>query len=89
MYNKLLNLLEDVTRDQSKHKLIRKGAAAGLEKLSNYYDKATPIVMVATLMDPRCKLEYFETHGWSHSGAIDDSFIPLDVDLISSRVKPA
>jgi hypothetical protein len=89
MYNKLLNLLEDVTRDPSKHLLIRKGAAAGLDKLSYYYDKTSPMVMVATFLDPRCKLEYFVTHGWNYGGAMDDSFTPLDVDLISSRVKPA
>ncbi|KZS00233.1 Uncharacterized protein APZ42_003555, partial [Daphnia magna] len=68
------------------------GSAAGLDKLANYYDKASPIVMVATFLDPRCKLEYFETHGWNCGGENDNSFAQLDadnVDLFSSRVKPA
>ena len=92
LYNKLLNLLEDVKLDRSKHQLIRKGASAGLDKLSNYYDKASPVIMVATFLDPRCKLEYFENHGWNCGGENDNSFTQLDadnVDLISSRVKPA
>lgn len=89
LYNSLLDGLEDVTRDSSKHDLIVKGAEAGLAKLSSYYDKASPIVMVATFMDPRCKLNYFVKNGWHTSGsASQDSNTPPE-DLIQTRVKPA
>ncbi|KAK4024297.1 hypothetical protein OUZ56_009680 [Daphnia magna] len=87
LYNKLLNLLEDVKVDRSNHQLIRKDTAAGLHKLPNYYDKASPIVI-----GPRCKLEYFENHGWNCGGENENAFTQLDtdnVDLMSSRVKPA
>lgn len=78
--------------DRSNHQLIRKDTAAGLHKLPNYYDKASPIVMIATFLGPRCKLEYFENHGWNCGGYNENAFTQLDtdnVDLMSSRVKPA
>ncbi|KZR97725.1 Uncharacterized protein APZ42_007241, partial [Daphnia magna] len=89
MYNKLLDLLEKVSTDRRKHPLIQKGAQAGLRKLSSYYDKSSPLVMTATFMDPRCKINYFLVNGWNVGAELTNSYSSLDEDLISTRVKPA
>ena len=89
MYNQLLNLLEDVSRDEKKNHLIVQGAAAGLLQLSSYYDKSSPMILAATFMDPRCKMKYFVDHGWSSGGETNNSYSDLDEDLITARVKPA
>ncbi len=88
MYNQLLDLLEDVSRDKKKNPLVVQGAAAGLQKLFAYY-KSSPLVMAATFMDPRCKMQYFVDHGWNSGGQTTDAFSDLEEDLISARVKPA
>lgn len=89
MYNKLLDLFEEVSRDDTKHTLIQKGAKAGLDKLLSYYDKSSPLIMTATFMDPRCKMNYFIANGWNVGGELADSYAPSDEDLILTRVKPA
>lgn len=63
MYNKLLDLLEEVSRDATKQTLIRKGAKAGLDKFLSYYDKSPPLIMSNTFMDPRCRMNYFIANG--------------------------
>ena len=88
MYNKLLDNVEEVIRQQKAHHLIIKGAEAGFNKLSSYYDKASPIIMAATFMDPRCKLHYFVSAGWRVAGEIDDSYAGTDENLIVTRVRP-
>ncbi|KAI9560793.1 hypothetical protein GHT06_011745 [Daphnia sinensis] len=88
MCNRLLNLLEETSQEPSNHPLLVKGAAAGLLKLSAYYDKASPVVMAATFMDPRCKMQYFIDNGWSCGGETVDAFDGIEENLITSRVKP-
>jgi hypothetical protein len=84
-------ILEDVSqrRHEFTHNLIVRGAAAGLEKLSSYYHKASLIVMAATFMDPRLKMQYFIDNGWNCWGETRDAFESTDEDLIASRVRPA
>ncbi|KAK4017339.1 hypothetical protein OUZ56_032286 [Daphnia magna] len=89
MYNRLLDQLEEASRDHSKHPLLVQGAAAGFAKLSSYYNKAFPLVMAATFVDPRCKMKYFIDNGWSTGGGTYDAYIGTDENLIISRVKPA
>lgn len=92
MYNRLLTILEDVSQHLHRsisHTLIIKGASAGLEKLSAYYDKASHVVMAATFMDPRLKMQYFIENGWSCGGESRDAFQPIEENLITNRVKPA
>ena len=89
MYNQLLTHLEDVSLDTTKHALVVKGAKAGLQELSAYYDKASPVMITATYLDPRCKMKYFVNHGWNGGrvgGALNGT---NEVDLITTRVKPA
>ena len=92
MYNRLLMILEGVSQrrhDLITHNLIVRGATAGLEKLSSYYDKSFPIVMAATFIDSRLKMQYFIDNGWNCGGETRDAFQSTDEDLIASRVRPA
>lgn len=92
MYNRLLVMLEDVSQKRHEsitHPLIVEGATAGLDKLSSYYDKASPIVMAATFMDPRLKMQYFIENGWNCGGESRDAFQATDENLITGRVRPA
>ena len=89
LYSKLLDYLEDTAKDANQIQKIVKGAQAGLDKLSSYYDKASPIVMVATFLDPRCKMNYFVVNGWN-CGRSQDPFASSETeDLITTRVRPA
>lgn len=66
MYNRLLVILEDVPKNRHEsitQPSIVEGASAGLEILSFYYDKTSPIVMAVTFMDPRLKMQYFIDNG--------------------------
>ena len=69
IYNNILDLLEKDSTDQKKHPLIQKGEHARLNKLSLHYDKSFPLVMTATFVDPRCKMNFF----WSTSGMLVQS----------------
>lgn len=92
MYNRLLVILEDVSKGRHEsitHSLIVKGAAAGLQKLASYYDKSSPVVMAATFMDPRLKMQYFIENGWNCGEESQDALQAMDKKLITSRVKPA
>lgn len=88
MYNRLLNLLEETSRDESKHPLVVKGAAAGLQKLSAYYEEASPLLMAATFMDPRCKMQYFVDSGCNFGVEIGEACTIIEEDLMTTRVKP-
>ena len=81
LYNKLLNFVEDWKLNVHKHKETRKGAEAAFEILHRNYDKTTPIYMVATILDPRHKMNYFTHNGWDVGE--DGS------NLIETKVKPA
>ncbi|XP_057373479.1 uncharacterized protein LOC130694417 [Daphnia carinata] len=87
MYNRLLNLLEETSRDESKHTLIVKGASAGLQILSAYYEEASPLLMAATFMDPRCKMQYFVESGCNFGGETGDGCTVIE-DRMAARVKP-
>ena len=89
MYNKLLTFLEDVAHDKKKPALVVKGSKAGLRTFSTSYDEASPVMMVATYLDPRCKMQYFIDHGWNDGGQIDNAFHGTEENLINTRVKPA
>ena len=88
MYNRLLTLLEDVSRERTKHSLIVEAAKAGLQKLSDYYEKASPVMMAATYIDPKFKMEYFVDQGWNCGTETCDAFQTTDENLIETRVKP-
>lgn len=64
LYNKLMDTTEDLSMDFTKSTESRRAARLAFDKLINYYDKTTPLYLVATVLDPRLKLVYFQQNGW-------------------------
>ena len=87
LYNSFLDSLEDVKRDPNKHELIVKGAELDWTSYLRITTRRPPIVMVATYMDPRCKLNYFVANGW-HVGIGGGDEWHEQEDFIMARVKP-
>ncbi len=58
IYDKLITLFEIKEKDRSL--IIRKAATAGKEKLAKYYDMTTNYHDIATVLDPRLKLVFFQ-----------------------------
>lgn len=84
LYNKLLDNVEDWRADKSKAAEIQKAAELVFDKLMKYYEKTTPIYLLATVLDPRLKLMYFKGHGWE----IGDEQSGGE-NLIETRILPA
>lgn len=66
LYNSLLVFLENWTADKKNSEATKEAAYAAIEKLTEYYEKLTPTYLVATVLDPRCKLQYFRRNGWEN-----------------------
>jgi len=64
LYNSLLVFLEKWSSEEKNSEESKAGANAAIEKLTEYYEKLTPTYLVATVLDPRCKLQYFRRNGW-------------------------
>ena len=75
-------------RCRTKRSLIVESAKAGLQKLSDFYGKAFP-VMAATYIYTRFKLEYFVYQGWNCGAETCDEFQATDEHLIETRIKSA
>lgn len=67
LYNSLLNMIDDLLLDPNKSELIKHVANIAKETISSYYNRTTPIHLIAIIMDPRLKLNYFTSHGWNNS----------------------
>lgn len=87
LYNALLNKVEDVIRNRNTPDVIKTGAEHALSKLTKYYDKTTALYVVAVVIDPRHKLEYFLENGWDKGSADTEDGTPEN--LIETRIKPA
>ena len=61
IYDKLtmITMLEFKEKEHTSG-LVKKAAAAGKKKLQKYYDKTTNYHDIATVLDPRLKLEFFK-----------------------------
>ena len=59
IYDKLITMLEFKEKDNTSD-LVKKAATAGKNKLQKYYDKTTNYHDIATVLDPRLKLEFFK-----------------------------
>ena len=84
LYNQLLNLVEDWKNKNYKSLITRQGASNAYDKLYKYYERTTPIYLVATVLDPRMKLQYFIDHGWKEASE-EFGF----VNLIDTKIRPA
>ncbi|GBB89254.1 hypothetical protein RclHR1_15940003 [Rhizophagus clarus] len=69
LYNYLIDELEDYCESQNNSSDIVIAVKAGIEKLERYYAKIDnmTIYTVATVLDPRLKLGYYEDHKWKQN----------------------
>ena len=79
MYNQLIDAMGVWSQDERKSIETRNASLQALEKLVKYYEKTTKINIIATVMDPRLKVDYFRRQGWSNA---------LGGNLMESVVKP-
>lgn len=63
-YNYLLDFLEELVKNDRKSKEIRTAAKKAFAKINKQYEKTTAVYLVATILDPRLKLQYFKSKGW-------------------------
>ncbi|EXX56006.1 hypothetical protein RirG_220070 [Rhizophagus irregularis DAOM 197198w] len=68
IYNFLIDKLESYC-DKSNYSDIANAVKVGINKLDTYYTKTddTNMYTVATVLDPRLKLNYYEDNKWKHS----------------------
>lgn len=85
LYNKLLDFSEDWNKNRDKNEITVEAAKAAFSKLDEYYTKTQEINVVATILDSRHKLKYFESNGWDQA---HQDYGCSDTNLIESRVKP-
>jgi hypothetical protein len=75
----MMDEIEDFVDTHSESKAIAEAAEAAKEKLKMYYKKGDAAVYsVATVLDPRLKLEYYREHDW------EDKWMNLAKDNVES-----
>ena len=67
LYNSLLHMIDDLLLDPNKSERIKQAANRAKETISIYYNRTNPLYLIAIIMDPRLKLNYFTSHGWNNS----------------------
>jgi len=86
MYNMLINACEDFVETSPRSEMLGEAVDAARSKLCDYYAKADAAVYpVATIIDPRVKLGYYEREGWEEECVLEakatakrvfDSYVP-------------
>ena len=65
LYNQIVDTIAVWSRDETQSIEIRHAAVIALDKLIKYYDKTSDIYLIATVMDPRLKINIFQRQGWA------------------------
>ena len=55
---------DDVEVDNEEKEIIKNAAKNCREKLIKYYNKTNDTYLIAIILDPRLKMEYFKEHEW-------------------------
>lgn len=64
LYNTLIDHAEDMDDLENIDPTIKKAAKKCIEKLLEYYNKTNKVYLVATVLDPRFKMQYYEENKW-------------------------
>ena len=64
LYNILINYLEDIIEKIDVEITIKKVAKKCYTKLKEYYNKINKTYTIATVLDPRFKMQYYEINNW-------------------------
>jgi hypothetical protein len=65
LYNILIDHIEDTASLESAEQIIITAAAICKEKLEEYYNKTNKTCLIATILDPRFKIQYYEDNNWN------------------------
>lgn len=66
----LIDHLEDTVAKNGIDPTIQEAAKKCRKKLLEYYNKTNKIYLLAVILDPRFKIQYYEDNGWEEY--IDD-----------------
>lgn len=66
LYNSLMDHTEDIINSENIIS-IKEAAEKCKEKLLEYYNKTNETYLIATVLDPRFKMLYYEENGWSQN----------------------
>jgi uncharacterized protein DUF4413 len=64
LYNILIDHIEDTVDLENADQIIIAAAATCKEKLEEYYNKTNKTCLIATILDPRFKIQYYEDSNW-------------------------
>jgi len=82
LYNSLLVFLENLASENKNIEVTRAGANAAITKLIEYYEKLTLTYLVPTVLDPRCKLQYFRRSGWENGDDASGSGNIIELNIM-------
>jgi hypothetical protein len=92
MYNALIDACEDFADGHTRIEMLREAVDAAKEKLLAYYAKADAAVYpIATIIDPRIKMTYYEREEWEEvwmhdaKAAIEGAFRSYDNATMAQR----
>jgi hypothetical protein len=71
LYNTLIDHIEDTVGKNNIKLIIREAASICKDKLLQYYNKTNETYLVATVLDPRLKLQYYKDNNWEED-LLDD-----------------
>jgi uncharacterized protein DUF4413 len=64
LYNTLIDHAEDMNDLENNDSTIKEAAKKCSTKLLEYYNKTNKAYLVATILDPRFKMQYYEENKW-------------------------
>ena len=64
LYNTLVNHIEDTISSYKIDLIIVATAEAYKEKLLEYYNRTNESYLIATILDPRLKIQYYKNNNW-------------------------
>ena len=64
LYNILIDHLEDINDRNDIDSNIQEATKICREKILEYYNKTNKTYMLAVILDPRFKMQYYEDNGW-------------------------
>lgn len=64
LYNSLIDHIEDTESETNIDPIIKEAAISCKEKLLEYYNKTNESYLIATILDPRLKLQYYKNNNW-------------------------
>jgi Domain of unknown function (DUF4413) len=64
LYNTLIDHVEDTISSDEIDSIIIAAAEACKEKLLEYYNRTNESYLIATILDPRLKIQYYKDNNW-------------------------